>query len=200
MMGIVPNVEEKINDLREVEGKAALRWRLNITVGVSLSFISVEGSKWFTFILFAIIVYVKQRNGDDSAGINVNILFTSLAILNIALQRLQTIIQCIPGIVNAFGCFVRIEEFLLSETKSDNRLQHRLDYRRSSESATSTPAALPRNIQDIELSPIRRESRDVSKPVVQLKQVTVNWNQEKNILNDVTMDITAGDLTMLIGP
>ncbi|KAK6532681.1 hypothetical protein TWF281_006860 [Arthrobotrys megalospora] len=202
MMGLVPLVTKKIEMLRHIENMAGLKWRLNIVVGVALSNLGSEGSKWFTFILFAIIFYVKHRKGDDSEGLNVNVLFTSLAILNITLQKLQIVIQIIPGLMNSFGCLMRIEEFLMAETKSDNRLQRE---RRSRVSSTSNEfldesSGSKSDSQDVPMQRIRRLSRDGSKPLIEVTQLTAGWSQEEKILKDVSLDIMPGEMSILVGP
>ncbi|KAF3920935.1 hypothetical protein ABW20_dc0101989 [Dactylellina cionopaga] len=204
MMGLVPKIQRRIEALRHNENMAGLKWRLNITIGVSLSNFGSEGSKWFTFILFAIIFYVKNRNGGDAQGLNVNILFTSLAILNITLQKLHTVIQVIPGIVNGFGCLSRIEEFLMAETKSDNRLQRERGPRLSTSSNNSLSQASEyasvSNSQDIPMRPIRRLSGGNSRPLVELTNITAGWTREEKILKDVSLDILPGQTTILVGP
>ncbi|KAK6343113.1 hypothetical protein TWF718_008486 [Orbilia javanica] len=203
MMGLVPLITKKIEKLRHVENMAGLKWRLNIVIGVLLSNLGSEGSKWFTFILFAIIFYVKQRKGDASQeGLNVNILFTSLAILNITLQRLQIVIQIIPGLMNSFGCLMRIEEFLMAETKSDNRLQRDIRSRVSSNSNGfgDESAELKFDGQDIPMQRIRRLSRDGAKPLVEVTQLTAGWSQEEKILKDVSLDIISEEMTIIVGP
>ncbi|KAF3128104.1 hypothetical protein TWF703_009706 [Orbilia oligospora] len=203
MMGLVPLITKKIERLRHVENMAGLKWRLNIIVGVALSNLGSEGSKWFTFILYAIIFYVKQSKGDNSQeGLNVNVLFTSLAILNITLQKLQIVIQIIPGLMNSFGCLMRIEEFLMAETKSDNRLQREIRSRVSSNGNGfgDESEGLKSDDQDIPMQRIRRLSRDGAKPLIEVTQLTAGWSQDEKILNDVSLDIISGEMTIIVGP
>ncbi|KAF3197725.1 hypothetical protein TWF679_002821 [Orbilia oligospora] len=203
MMGLVPLITKKIENLRHVENMAGLKWRLNIVVGVALSSLGSEGSKWFTFILYAIIFYVKRSKGDNSQeGLNVNVLFTSLAILNITLQKLQIVIQIIPGLMNSFGCLMRIEEFLMAETKSDNRLQREIRSRVSSNSNGfgDESEGLKSDDQDIPMQRIRRLSRDGGKPLIEVTQLTAGWSQDEKILNDVSLDIISGEMTIIVGP
>ncbi|KAK6540555.1 hypothetical protein TWF694_009346 [Orbilia ellipsospora] len=199
MMGLVPRITRKIEALRNNENKAGLRWRLGITVSIVLSSVGSEGSKWFTFILFAIIFYVKKHNGNDSQGLNVNILFTSLAILNITLQKLQIVIQVIPDLVNSFGCLTRIEEFLNTETKSDHRLQRERRSRDASSRADSTEEG-PADSGDIPLKKIHRLSHGAPKPLIGVTHVTAGWTQEETVLNDVSLEFVSGRTTIIVGP
>ena len=203
MMGLAPLVTKKIEKLRHIENMAGLKWRLNIIVGVALSSLGNEGSKWFTFILFAIIFYVKQRKGDNSQeGLNVNVLFTSLAILNITLQKLQIAIQAIPALMNSFGCLMRIEEFLMAETKSDNRLRREIGSRVSSNSTELGDGneGLKSDDQDIPMQRIRRLSKDGAKPLIEVTQLMAGWSQEEKILTDISLDIISGEMTIIVGP
>ncbi|KAK6505820.1 hypothetical protein TWF481_007711 [Arthrobotrys musiformis] len=204
MMGLVPLITKKIEKLRHVENMAGLKWRLNIVVGVALSNLGSEGSKWFTFILFAIIFYVKHRKGDgDGSGLNVNVLFTSLAILNITLQKLQIVIQIIPGLMNSFGCLMRIEEFLMGETKSDNRLQRERGGRVSENSSGEYGDGNERfksDGEDIPMQRIRRLSRDGAKSLIEVTQLTAGWSQEEKILKDVSLDFISGEIAIIVGP
>ncbi|EPS37133.1 hypothetical protein H072_9271 [Dactylellina haptotyla CBS 200.50] len=202
MMGLVPSITQRIEALRDIENKAGLKWRLNITIGVFLSSLGSEGSKWFTFILFAIIFYAKHRSGNDTQGLNINILFTSLAILNITLQKLHIMIQSIPSLMNSFGCIVRIEEFLMAETKSDNRLQHERRSQISSGESNFTdltPEPADQSPRDIPLRQFHRTQVDATRPLIEVTQVTAGWSREEKILNDISVDFFAGQISIIIG-
>ncbi|KAF3903751.1 hypothetical protein ABW21_db0209889 [Orbilia brochopaga] len=202
MMGIISRIKQKIESMRIEENNAALRWRLNITVSVALSNFSSEGSKWLTFALFAIIFYLKQRKDINDEGLNVNILFTSLAILNIALQKLRIVIQVIPGILNAFGCLTRIEEFLRAETKSDDRLQ-RLNGSQAIYSGRYDTAnhitGTESNLEAAELSSLDT-AHDYSETIFGVAHLTAGWTPEQAVLRDISLDILSNQVTIIVGP
>ncbi|KAK6338159.1 hypothetical protein TWF696_001630 [Orbilia brochopaga] len=200
MMGLASRIQQRIQSMRIEENNAALRWRLSITISIALSTFSSEGSKWLTFFLFAIIFYIKEQKNQHGGGLNVNILFTSLAILNIALQKLHIIIQVIPGILNAFGCLIRIEEFLMAETKSDNRLQRSKQSQSSDGDQDSSNQTLSSTSQEIELSKFRPDLNGYSQPLVEVANLTAGWTPEQAVLRDISLDIFANQVTILVGP
>ncbi|KAF3920242.1 hypothetical protein AA313_de0207598 [Arthrobotrys entomopaga] len=201
MMGLVRQIQQKIEALRIAENDAALRWRVNITLGNTLSSTSNEGSKYLTFLLFAIIEYSKK--GPDGHAIDVKTLFTSLALLNLVLERMERVIQSMPSIINAFGCFVRIEKFLMQEAKSDDRLllqrqkpSHHLP--KSKDALVGLPEP---NSGDIEMQQLNQMmSPTSSTPIIQLRHLNAGWNRESQVLKDLTCDILPSQLTMVIGP
>ncbi|KAF3907327.1 hypothetical protein ABW21_db0209519 [Orbilia brochopaga] len=202
MMGLESRIKETIETLRTNEDNAAKKWRLSIITGVGLSSISVEASKWLTFILFVIISYLKHR--DDGQVMNVKTLFTSLAILSIALQRIELVIQCIPSIVNAFGCFTRIEEFLTRETRSDDGLP--LPRTGESLELTTEKTSLihaqfeEENNGSLEMRRMSSSSHNSSESIIRLERVSAGWSQQyMPVIRDLSLSICSGQLVMLTG-
>ncbi|KAJ6263982.1 ABC multidrug transporter B [Drechslerella dactyloides] len=203
VMGLESRIQDTVAELRSSEDIAAAKWRLNILMGVGLSSISVEASKWLTFILFVIFSYIKHR--DDGQVMNVKTLFTSLAILNIVLGRIEIVIQSIPSIVNAFGCLVRIEEFLKNEVKPHENLP------------------VPRKVESLELTTEKmslmhdhsRESDSGSMemhrmslsshtsfgPIIRIERLSAGYSQTYiPILRDLSLSIFSGQMVMITGP
>ncbi|KAK6353572.1 hypothetical protein TWF696_005534 [Orbilia brochopaga] len=203
MMGLQSRIKDTIETLRTSEDNAARKWRLSIITGVGLSSISVEASKWLTFVLFAIFSYIKHHG--DGQVMNVKTLFTSLAILSIALGKIEIVIQSIPSIVNAFGCLIRIEEFLIKEVKSDGglpsaRIGESLDL--TTEKTSLIHAQFQEaNNDSLEMHRISQSTHDSSGSIIQVQRLSAGWSQEYvPVIRDVTLGISSGHLIMLTGP
>ncbi|EWC46461.1 hypothetical protein DRE_04404 [Drechslerella stenobrocha 248] len=197
-MGLESRVSEKIEALRDSEDKAAQKLRWNIALGLGLSNISAEGSKWLTFILFAAISYIRHTNG--SQVMDVKTLFTSLAILSIVLLKIEWFIQSMPSIVNAFGCFTRIEEFLMTEVELDDALL--FQQKRVAQHKRSPPSwSLGPKKDEVEMWNVGHTSTGLPKPILQVVRLSAGWGQEGlPVLKDLSFDIFPGQVTMLIGP
>jgi ABC-type multidrug transport system fused ATPase/permease subunit len=122
----------------------------------------------------------------SSSGLNTSVLFTSLTILNIFMERLEIFLRQMPSIASAFGCLRRIETFLLLETKRDNRLV-------GNEEILTFEAA-----DDYEHGQIG--NLVFYNTIISMKELSIDWTRATPILQGVNLDIPQGNFTMAIGP
>lgn len=177
ILGIVDAMRTKIRMLRNEEVQHAKSVRIFYAIFTVLQTLSLSGTRWITYTVYGIVVLVSS----SEAGLNVNRLFTSLAILNIFMERLEIFLRQMPRIASAFGCLHRIEVFLLSETKRDSRL------------VNNTVISEVADSYELQLVP-RYDS------VITIKDLSIGWTKEHAIVQGITIDITQGSFTMVIGP
>ncbi|KAF2664072.1 P-loop containing nucleoside triphosphate hydrolase protein [Microthyrium microscopicum] len=178
IMGLVPKIHEKIRFLRLQEVQQAKKYRLFYALFTVLQTLSLSGTRWITYTVFGIIALFTS-----SKTLGINRLFTSLAILNIFMERLEILLRQIPATASAFGCLRRIEKFLLLETKRDDRLV-----------MSRTSAAFVDSYEQ-ELQELRGGSNFIS-----TSELHVGWDRQTAVLRGLTIDITPGSFTMVIGP
>jgi ATP-binding cassette subfamily C (CFTR/MRP) protein 1 len=179
ILGLVEMVYSKIGKLRHDEVQKAKKVRIFYSIFTVLQTLSLSGTRWITYTCYGIVTLLSS----STAGLNVNVLFTSLAILNIFMERLEIFLRQIPSIASSFGCLHRIETFLLLDTKRDNRLV------RSSDSTSFEP------MEGYEL-----QNRALDNTVISMKELSIGWNRDQVILQGVNLEIPRGSLTTIIGP
>ncbi|VUC23771.1 unnamed protein product [Clonostachys rosea] len=179
ILGFVEKIHAKIRALRHEEVNRAKKVRVFMALFAILQTLSLSGTRWITYTVFGIVALLNPSN--NSFG--VNRLFTSLAILNIFMERLEIFLRQMPALASAFGCLRRIETFLLLEMKRDGRLEGSIgSFATSSSNENELQTLLPRHV------------------AIKIDDLSVGWNGEIPILNGISMDITRGSFTMIIGP
>ncbi|KAJ9649891.1 hypothetical protein H2198_010786 [Neophaeococcomyces mojaviensis] len=117
-------------------------------------------------------------------------------------EPLQGLLQSVPGLLSAVGCFDRIGQFLAAEEQEDFR-----DFKSCHSSSTSslTTAQTPIDgSETIELT--SRSPRNVSmlpttwQPIIRITNGCFGWSKDKDILKDVNVSIPGGRLTCIVGP
>jgi ATP-binding cassette subfamily C (CFTR/MRP) protein 1 len=179
IMGLVEKMHSKLRDLRHREVQQAKRVRLFYALFTVLQTLSLSGTRWITYTVFGIIAILDSAH----SGLGISRLFTSLAILNIFMSRLEILLRQMPSIASSFGCLRRIEKFLLLETKRDNRL------------ISNTRPSHPEVLDSYEL-----QSLHINESLIDIRELSVGWNREKAVLHGLTAEIAAGSFTMVIGP
>ncbi|KAH8596005.1 P-loop containing nucleoside triphosphate hydrolase protein [Bisporella sp. PMI_857] len=180
ILGLVENVTSKIARLRHDEVQRAKTSRIFIAVFTVLQTLSLSGTRWVTYTCFGIVTLLRSST---SGGLNITILFTSLAILNIFMERLEILLRQMPRIASAFACIHRVETFLLAETKRDNRL------------VGNVGSIASESTNDYELQNL--VSYDI---VINMKDLSIGWTSEQVILQGVSLEIPRGSFTTIIGP
>lgn len=179
ILGLADRVRTKLRALRNAEVERAKRVRVFMAIFTLLQTLSLSGTRWITYTAFGIATLIKS----SSSGLDITVLFTSLAILQIFMTRLETFLRYMPRIASAFGCLRRIEIFLLLETKRDNRLV-------SDAASTKLDGSESHKLHQI-------ESKDT---VISIHDLSVGWTAETAIVQGVNLDIPGGSMTMIVGP
>jgi ATP-binding cassette subfamily C (CFTR/MRP) protein 1 len=181
ILGLVESVSSKLRSLRSKEVNQAKRVRIFYAIFTLLQTLSLSGTRWVTYTTYGIITLVSSRG--KNGGLDVSLLFTSLAILNIFMERLEIFLRQMPSIASSFGCLRRIEVFLLLETKRDSRLVEDI------ETAEGEVAG------EYELHDMRS-----GKEVISMKDLSVGWTKEQAIIQGLNIDFPQGSMTMVVGP
>jgi ATP-binding cassette, subfamily C (CFTR/MRP), member 1 len=196
MRGLIDVLTKTIHDFRRREIKYANRWRSLVLVTVGLSFIPGYLSPISTFM-----VYIIQARASGEV-FDVSRAFTTLSLLSIITEPLNGLLQSVPGLVGAVGCFDRIGQFLSSEEQKDFRDIKRCDVDRGeSQISFQTPVD---DSEAIELEtriakPLGKQPAS-EQPIIRITQGYFSWSEDSDILADVNITIPRGRLTCIVGP
>lgn len=180
ILGLVEYVSTKLRSLRSIEVDEAKKVRIYYAIFTVLQTLSLSGTRWITYTTFGIVTLLRASN----SGLNITVLFTSLSILNIFMDRLEILLRQIPLIASCFGCLQRIETFLLLEIKRDNRM---VGYSDDSKNSMLW--------QGTELKQITPQDK-----VISMKDLSVGWYKDTVIVQGLNLEIPQGSMTMIIGP
>ncbi|KFX93901.1 hypothetical protein O988_06581 [Pseudogymnoascus sp. VKM F-3808] len=179
ILGLVDMVGSVIQRLRHKEVKCGKKWRIFYAIFTLLQTLSLSGTRWVTYTVFGLIALYGSGNG----SLGVNRLFTSMAILNIFMERLEILIRQMPKIASAFGCIRRIEVFLKAETKRDNRMIIEPEPELLDSSFGQELATIPRLAEGINI-----------------RNLSTGWTADQAVLKDITLHIPVGNFAMITGP
>ncbi|KAF2808068.1 P-loop containing nucleoside triphosphate hydrolase protein [Mytilinidion resinicola] len=202
--GLTKTLTDLIQNLRKDEVKDAEGFWLLGAYTSTLGFVPLMISPVATFAIFAIIAAKNHSTLDPPR------LFTSLSLLMLLTQPLFSLFGDIVDLRATFGCFERIEKFLLSDTRSDHRLVSSPPGTASSRNSQSgqpySNQAWDASTDNIELVSMAQASRSrknmpSSFAIVSVRDGAFGWKQDgETILRDINLEIRSSELTLLIGP
>lgn len=178
-MGLIEKMYSRLRALRHWEVQRAKKQRVFYALFTVLQTLSLSGTRWITYTTFGILAILNSAH----SSLSINRLFTSLAILNIFMERLEIFLRQMPSIASSFGCLRRIEKFLLLDTKQDNRLD-----------INARPPTLE-TAGAFELQNLSTRSGLIS-----IRDLSVGWDLEKAEVQGLTVEIPSGSLVVVIGP
>lgn len=162
--GLAQSVERSIQGMRVDEMRAAQRFRfLEILVMVT-GFAPGALSAMFTFAV-------------TSKHLDVTTLFTSIALLELLASPLNNFFQGIPGVLTAFVCIQRVQNFLETEDRLDFR-----QIRSAADASTPTPS-----------------QPTSTGATIRISDGSFGWESEKMILKGIDASFFCG-LNIVVGP
>ncbi|TVY15492.1 ABC transporter FUM19 [Lachnellula arida] len=179
MLGLTEKVTGKVQDLREQELQKSKRFRhvqiVNITLGNAANMLSPI----VTFIGYGIIAKYSSSKAPSAATI-----FSSLSLLSVLVSPVNELVSAIPNLASALDCCNRIQQYSEGEKQVDFRSLDR-------EPKVS-------GVETDEETNNEKSERNTS--IIRLKQVNAGWSPEKIVLHDLSLQISAGTLTIIVGP
>ncbi|KXH55546.1 hypothetical protein CSAL01_07340 [Colletotrichum salicis] len=214
MMGLTDHFSDIIQKLRVSELKLSTKFRILVTI---LSrFLSAGIAQQFTpiVIIAAAVFWTRAKQ-----GLTIAEAFTALSIIVLVSQPLIKLISSIMQLMGAFGCFTRIQEFLLLDEIVDQRQIVTGSSKASSESDRPPPSIHDSDLQplapraaesaknnEIELGSLKETDRpsfitsdDTNKPVVTMSDATLVLKDGTEILKNVSLTLRQATISMLVG-
>ncbi|KAJ3938533.1 uncharacterized protein N0V96_011260 [Colletotrichum fioriniae] len=203
MMGLTDHFSDIIQKLRVSELKLSTKFRILVTI---LSVI---------VIIAAAVFWTRAEQ-----GLTIAEAFTALSIIVLVSQPLIKLISSIMQLMGAFGCFTRIQEFLLLDEIIDQRQIIAGSTKASLDSGRALPSIFhggsdlqpltSRAIQlangnEIELGSLRGTGRssvasgNTNKPVVTVSDATLVLKDGTEILKNVSLTLRQTTISMLVG-
>ena len=128
-----------------------------------------------TFIGYGIVVKYSSVNAPDAATI-----FSSLSLLSVLISPVNELVSAIPNLAQALESCNRIQQYVTGKKQLDFRVLAR-------ECQISDSETTCENIE-----------RDTN--IIKLEHVNAGWSPDNTVLRDLSMQMSAGTLTIVVGP
>lgn len=196
MRGLIGILTDTIQICRVREIQIANAWRTLLLWSVGFSFIPEYLAPVTTFTVYIIQARASESIFDASRA------FTTVSLLIVMNQPLNSLLQSLPGLVSAVGCFERVGEFMSAEEQEDFR-----DCQ-ACHMGTTEPNILSQDLTDdteaIELTTnvtthwTKQWNEEPS--VIRVTDGCFGWAKNYDSLKDVNISIQRGRLTCIVGP
>jgi ATP-binding cassette subfamily C (CFTR/MRP) protein 1 len=197
MLGLSSKISSIIYQLRLDEIANSLKMRKLFVVMLSFGNFSDIFAPGAAFTLYVIVATINGQT------LNVSSAFTALSLIALLVAPIRALVFAFPPLIAAIGCFDRIQIFISSPTRRDQRMVLPQIQGQSSTGAVLDTSAGSTTINaDIELENLTpRINASASPVVISVRNLTLAWSDENNpVIDDVSFDFQRGNLTMIVGP
>ncbi|OJJ95656.1 hypothetical protein ASPACDRAFT_1875772 [Aspergillus aculeatus ATCC 16872] len=190
MSGLMRKVMGILQQARENELKAAAGfrwWEIGaMMMGESTTYIP---SRFLPVIISPVLTFAVFIAADHARHITLDAgrMFSSLSLLMLTSQPLSMLFQSAPELASMVACFQRIQQFLLTDPRSDRR-----------KIVVSTPNKLnPTNVE-IEEKP---SATTAAAAAICIESASFSWPERVSpVLRNINLSVPRQKLTMVFGP
>jgi ATP-binding cassette subfamily C (CFTR/MRP) protein 1 len=183
ILGLSTKVSTQLHKSRANEIDAAAKFRILSVFSSSLGSVPMLISPVATFAIFVSMAVKKNITLDPTK------LFTSLSLLILLSEPLFSLFLGVMDLMSAFGCFNRIEKFLLSTSREDKRtvIGNKLPIiENESPASKENSGAMVSHSNDMALI---------------IRNGAFGWsNTEEPVLRNIDLNISKGQLVAIVGP
>ncbi|KAH7303548.1 P-loop containing nucleoside triphosphate hydrolase protein [Stachybotrys elegans] len=189
MLGFTERFSTLIEQRRAEEIRVGKRYRqLSVAINALVNG-NIALAEVVTFGAFAIVSHLR-----GAPSFSVTQAITTLSILNVMLAPLCDLLASITSSFQVFGCFKRIEDFLLQEEQTDHRAFGQRHGQKPHEAQAAKVQA------SIELQGIPQKGCD--EPHISMVDASFRWGGA-DVLRNIGISLSpsqSGSFTMIIGP
>lgn len=157
----------------------------------------VQNLPWEIAPAFTFSIYVAQAAVSGKASLQTTQVFTSLAVITLLADPVSKLLSAIPSTASSFGCFDRIQKFLVDDLRIDSRV---ISSAQEIPFASDAPMQLDTNLE-LAMLPKHRETCRGSLPAISIQGLTLRPAKSAGtILSNINLDITPGSLAIISGP
>ncbi|EEU44794.1 uncharacterized protein NECHADRAFT_96302 [Fusarium vanettenii 77-13-4] len=192
MLGYSERFHSLIAQKRDEEIEVGKRYRMISVYANCITNCNISLTEAITFGAYAIAA--KLGGGEPFSAAQA---ITALSVLGVMMDPLSNLLGNIPNSFSAFGCFKRIQEFLMLEERMDRRQIHD---NQSGPSSKSSQENTETQHEALELKTLSKVGADGSR--ISISDGNFNWG-ERTVLNGINTAFPRhenGSLVMVIGP
>ncbi|OAP58615.1 hypothetical protein AYL99_07705 [Fonsecaea erecta] len=189
LLGMSSIVKDRTQGLRQWEIHECKRYRIINNVQIFVQNSHIVFAPFATFLLY----YIKSRNTGEA--LDIATAFGILTIFRLVELPMNNLLYSCPQLASSLSCFERIQKYLLSNSRHDDRLS--LAHPDDSDGSWSGFAV---GAESVEMQRLRQARRSTSEALV-LKNCSFGWSEQSApVVQDVDLSVRAGWITMIIGP
>ncbi|KAF5878883.1 putative abc multidrug protein [Botrytis fragariae] len=184
MLGFTDSLTTMVQSLRVKEVYLSQLFRRLLCGRVFLANSTGIIAPLVTFTVFVISANVTGRTLSTSTA------YTSLSLIALLADPMNTLVRTIPQINSAVACFERIQSFMLSDARKD----HRLPVVGPQSSDTTSDSSQGIELKDI--SPVLNPSA-----MIIAQNASFAWSQDaRPVINDFSFTLACSQSLFIIGP
>jgi ATP-binding cassette, subfamily C (CFTR/MRP), member 1 len=188
MLGFTGWLSEIVQQLRVDELVVAAVFRKLLTIRVFLANLMATVAPFVTFAFYTIILTTKGRVLDAETA------YTVLTLLSLIGSPINDLIRAIPMMNAANASLDRIQTFLQSDARRDDRLY-------INNTVNSDSVDLSTEEEALELQNFPKADSTQHSEMIHARDVSFSWTiDEKPVVRDVNFTISRGQLCLVIGP
>ncbi|KAL9471318.1 hypothetical protein ACSS6W_009259 [Trichoderma asperelloides] len=189
MLGYTERFTDLLEDKRDQDLNVGKHYREMIVWANTVGNANVSLTQAATFGAYAIVAKLSNNQSFSASQA-----ITALSILNVMVNPLSFLLGNISAAYAAFGCFKRIQEFLLLDERIDSRqISPQLGVPSKSEEVESRRSSM-------ELRPLDRYTEEGER--IFISEGDFSW-KEKKVLSNINVSFSqtqSGSLTTIVGP
>ncbi|KAI5267437.1 putative multidrug resistance protein [Aureobasidium subglaciale] len=175
MLGLTNRMQALLQDQRKSELDKSINVR-TCTIWLNI----------FAFVLMT--VALQAQNGGQA--LTAAKAYGLISLINLVDRPLSIVTADIPGFMGALGCFERIQNYLLAETRSDNRIMN----------SRITPGPSPvSSAIELRAMPAKSTTSSGDAPIT-FDECSFGYSSNTSALKDLSSTIRSGTVTMIVGP
>lgn len=191
LLGMSSIVKDRTQQLREEEISECKRYRIVNNVQIVSQNIHVVFAPFATFLFY----YIKSR--DSGQTLDLAAAFSILTIFRLVENPINLLLWSCPQLASSLSCFERIQKYLLSSSRHDNRLSFH-DIYDSDEYWGITGSSRGDSMAMRQLGSISKSPHETA---LTLKNCSFGWGDGDVLaVQDVELSVRVGWVTMIIGP
>lgn len=187
MLGFTAWLSEIVQQLRVDELRVAAFYRKLLLIRVFLANLMSTGAPFITFAFYSIVLTTQGRI------LNAETAFTVLTLISLLGVPLNDMIRAIPMMNSATASLNRVQSFLNSDARRDNRLYLN--------GTTNSDIDKESTEEGLELQELPKPVSEQHSELVLARDVSFSWtHDEKPVVRDVNFSVSRGQFCLIIGP
>ncbi|KAF4342275.1 multidrug resistance [Fusarium beomiforme] len=201
MCGLTDVLNTRIQAMRTDELRISGKFRRLLIWNMVIAYLAPIFAPILTFATYSLVA--RSRGGDDT--LDINRMFTSLSLFALLQDPITSFVTSLSSLMGSVGSFARIQAFLNTDVRVDNRIicqDHQGD-------GSSTPKSLGSE-QEKDSVPYEKESiiGNKNRPAcsidgnsIVVKDGSFGYdNTKKPILSNINIEAPLGKFTLIVGP
>ncbi|OAG36213.1 hypothetical protein AYO21_09607 [Fonsecaea monophora] len=190
LLGMSSIIRDRTQGLRQWEISECKKYRIINNYQVLIQNGHIVFAPFATFLVY----YIRSRNTGEA--LDIATAFSILTIFRLIESPMQNLLYSCPQLASSLSCFERIQQYLLSNSRHDNRLSLLNHDNSDGHWAGSTVGT-----EAFEMSRLRSAGSSTVEEALVLKDCSFGWTEHgPPVVQDIDLSVHAGSVTMIVGP